>query len=211
MYRYHIYVRATCPSKEALFLRVYCRPNKRKRKRNPLPEYFPPRFLFTKQTASSTRVRTAMAPISPMNQPCVAMSSYKPEYSAHRSHTLRAGEPAALRPSRGSDTSFTNTQNSTRFVSPSRDPGGRGTWRTLPGENVDTGHALDWERAPLAGSECEDRRRGQADSGGEQAAAEAQAEATSVTAGCHGDSGVRVSLFVFLFSFCYSRVLISRS
>lgn len=99
MYRYHIYVRATRPSKEALFLRVYCHPSKRKRKRNPLPEYFPPRFLFTKQMASSTRVRTAMAPISPMNQPCVAMSSYKPEYSAHRSHTLRAGDPQHRAPS----------------------------------------------------------------------------------------------------------------
>lgn len=40
-----------------------------------LPGYLPPLFLFIKQTMRSTRISKAMAHISPINQPCVAMST----------------------------------------------------------------------------------------------------------------------------------------
>lgn len=46
-----------------------------------LPEYFPPLFLFTKQIVNNISVRRAIAHISPINQPWVEMSSYKPAYS----------------------------------------------------------------------------------------------------------------------------------
>lgn len=39
-----------------------------------VPGYLPPLFLLMKQTMRSTRISRAMAHISPMNQPCVAMS-----------------------------------------------------------------------------------------------------------------------------------------
>lgn len=64
------------------------------------PEYFPPLFLFTKHTVSSASVSTATATISPMNQPCAAMSSYRPAYPAHRegrSLGAPAGAPRARR------------------------------------------------------------------------------------------------------------------
>lgn len=41
-----------------------------------IPGYFPPLLLLIKQTMSRMRMRSAMAHMSPMNQPCVAMSTW---------------------------------------------------------------------------------------------------------------------------------------
>lgn len=73
-----------------------CRdPGPRTRGGGTLPEYFPPLFLFTKHTVSSVSVRAATAHISPMNQPCVEMWSYRPACPATQRGGARSVRQAA--------------------------------------------------------------------------------------------------------------------